>query len=515
MKKSLFLVVLAVLVAVFAISCDGESAAAEPKKFTVKFDLKGGTSAAIDDQTVVEGEKAKEPAAPTRDGYTFECWKLGEEAFNFNTPITKDITLVASWGVTSPDPEPEKYTVTFDYDDDGTTANQEIEVPKDSTVKEPEDPTREGYAFKGWYIVNEAEEKKFEFDTPITGDIELKAKWEINKYIVTFDVDGDTTTISALSVEHGSCASVPADPTKTGHTFKYWSLDGSKFNFNTPITEDITLKAEWEPNEYTVTFDVDGDTTKIPAKTVAYGKTAEAPTTVPTKTGYGFDGWYAGASATTAFDFENTAIEADITLSARWVKLFSVDATGALSLTQEGKDYIDKGPITIEIPATFDGEDVTTIKNRAFSGRKNITAITIPSSVHTIEEYAFSNTGITSIEIPNSVTTVGNGAFQSCSALRLVEIYSKNAQYGIQVFMKCTALDEVIFHSEMTSEISQSMFQSCGQLSSITIPKSVKKIGPAAFWETGLTSVELADDASYYRESFPASCVVSGGALQD
>lgn len=98
MKKSLFLVVLAVLVAVFAVSCDGESAAAEPKKFTVKFDLNGGTSAAIDEQTIVEGEKAKEPADPTWADHKFNGWTLDEVAFDFNTPITKDITLVASWG---------------------------------------------------------------------------------------------------------------------------------------------------------------------------------------------------------------------------------------------------------------------------------------------------------------------------------------------------------------------------------------------------------------------------------
>lgn len=598
MKKSLFLVVLAVLVAVFAVSCDGESAAAEPKKFTVKFDLNGGTSAAIDDQTVVEGEKAKEPAAPTLADHEFKGWKLGEEAFDFNTPITKDITLVASWGgVTPPGPEPEtKYTVKFDLDG-GTSAvisDQEIVKGEKATAPTPE-PTREGYAFKGWYIVNETEEKEFEFDTPITGDIELKAKWvevhtvafdlnggtadpeigaqtvehgscasvpaaptktgykftgwyedgaaeafdfgtaitknitlkaewEINKYTVTFDVDDDTTTISAKSVEHGKTAEAPTPvPTKTGYTFKYWSLDGSKFNFNTPITKDITLKAEWEIYKYTVTFDVDGDTTKIPAKTVAYGKKAEAPTPVPTKTGYGFDGWYAGASATTAFDFENTPIEADITLSARWVKLFSVDATGVLSLTPEGKDYIDRDSfnneegIKIDIPESFDGKIVVTIGASAFKDRKNVREVTIPSKVKKIGNQAFSNSGIKSITIPSNVNEVETFAFSQCSNLAFVEIESLNAVYAKQVFMNCKALDEVIFPEEMTSKISDGMFQGCTELAHITnpLPVGIPEVGKAAFYQTKLSSVSLADTTGYYSDSFPSTCSVSGGNKLD
>lgn len=256
----------------------------------------------------------------------------------------------------------------------------------------------------------------------------------------------------------------------------------------TPIKKNITLKAEWEINKYTVTFDV--DTTTISAQSVVHGGYAAVPA-APTKTGYGFDGWYAGDSATTAFDFEKTAIEADITLSARWVKLFSVDAAGVLSLTQEGKDYIDKGPITIEIPAMFDGEDVTTIKNRAFFGRKNITAITIPSSVHTIEEYAFSNTGITNIDIPASVKTVNEGAFESCASLSLVEIARIDAVYGKGVFSACIKLDEVVFPDGMTSNISNMMFFNCKELTSITIPEGVKNIDDSAFYNAGLTSIKI------------------------
>ena len=68
------------------------------KTFTVTFDSNGGS--AVASQTVKEGEKAAKPANPTRDGYTFEGWFADEAlktAYDFNTPVTSDITLYASW----------------------------------------------------------------------------------------------------------------------------------------------------------------------------------------------------------------------------------------------------------------------------------------------------------------------------------------------------------------------------------------------------------------------------------
>ena len=487
----------------------------EPEKYTVKFDLNGGTYAAIADQEIVKGEKATAPTPePTREGYAFKGWfeDGATEAFDFNTPITENLELKAKWV--------EVYTVTFDLD--GGTADPVIgqkTVEHGKTTNDPGTvPTKTGYTFKYW----SHDGSKFNFDTPIKKNITLKAEWEINKYTVTFDLNGGTADpeIGPKTVEHGKTTNDPGTvPTKTGHTFKYWSLDGSKFNFDTPIKKNITLKAEWEPNEYTVTFDVDGDTTKIPAKTVAYGKTAEAPTTVPTKAGYGFDGWCADASATTAFDFENTAIEADITLSARWVKLFSVDATGVLSLTQEGKDYIDRDSfnneegIKIDIPESVDGKIVVTIGAYAFKDRKNVREVTIPSKVKKIGNQAFSNSGIKSITIPSNVNEVETFAFSQCSNLALVEIESLNAVYAKQVFLNCKALDEVIFLEEMTSKISEGMFQGCTKLAHITnpLPVGIPEVGDFAFYQTMLSSITLADTTKYYSNSFP--CTVTGGTL--
>ena len=83
-----------------------------------------------------------------------------------------------------------------------------------------------------------------------------------------------------------------------------------------------------EPKVYTVTFDVNGGTGTIDPQTVVENEKAAKPTTVPTHTGWGFGGWSTTKDGTTAFDFDNTTITADITLYAMWQKTYAVGDKG-------------------------------------------------------------------------------------------------------------------------------------------------------------------------------------------
>ena len=79
-------------------------------------------------------------------------------------------------------------------------------------------------------------------------DIEAEdasATYEEKTFVVTFDSDGGSE-VESQEVEDGETAEKPEDPTKEGFTFKGWQLDGEDFDFSTPITGDITLKAVWE-----------------------------------------------------------------------------------------------------------------------------------------------------------------------------------------------------------------------------------------------------------------------------
>ncbi|MCM1025381.1 MAG: InlB B-repeat-containing protein, partial [Roseburia sp.] len=126
--------------------------------YTVTFDSKGGSPVA--EQEVVDGDKVSEPEAPVREGYTFDGWMLEGEAYDFETPVTGDITLVAAWAEVV-----NVYTVTFDSNGGSPVAEQEV-VDGDK-VSEPEAPVREGYTFGGWTLEGET----YDFETPVTGDI--------------------------------------------------------------------------------------------------------------------------------------------------------------------------------------------------------------------------------------------------------------------------------------------------------------------------------------------------------
>ena len=135
-------------------------------------------------------------------------------------------------------------------------------------------------------------------------------------YTVTFDSYGGTPVPPKQEVEYGHAATKPADPTLKGYTFAFWYLgedeqNATAYDFNTPVTGDITLTAKWNINKYTVTFDPNGgnelaeaDKTKVVKIGEAYG---ELPT--PTRKGYNFAGWYTEAE-------EGTVVTADTTVSA-------------------------------------------------------------------------------------------------------------------------------------------------------------------------------------------------------
>lgn len=278
---------------------------------TVTFDTAGGTP--VDAQTVNDGEQAIDPGTPVRDGYTFTGWLLDGEPYDFTTPVTGDVTLVAGWEET-PDPTPVTHTVTFDTANGG--APVKVTVVDGEPVGKPADPTYDGYTFAGWALDGEP----YNFDTPVTGDITLTAQWEKPaEYTVTFDTQ-DGTSVPAQTVTENGTVTRPADPTRDGYTFKGWTLNGQPYDFGTPVTGNLTLTAVWEENKtpqpvtHKVTFDTNGGSA-VDSQTVDDGATAVKPAD-PTRDGYTFNGWTLNGKP---YDFSRP-VTGDITLEAQWEK---------------------------------------------------------------------------------------------------------------------------------------------------------------------------------------------------
>ena len=139
----------------------------------------------------------------------------------------------------------EVYTVTFDsYGGTPVPPKQEVEYGHAAT--KPADPTLKGYTFAFWYLgEDEQNATAYDFDTPVTENITLTAKWNINKYTVAFNTDGGTPVPPAQEVEYGLTATEPAAPEKTGYTFDGWYLGDEKYDFSAAVEQNITLTAKW------------------------------------------------------------------------------------------------------------------------------------------------------------------------------------------------------------------------------------------------------------------------------
>ena len=209
------------------------------------------------------GELIVLPEDPTKVGYTFAGW---DNYTDGATVPADNVTYTAKWNVN-------KYTVAFVSE--GETVKSD-ELDYGSAITLPANPEKEGYSFDSWTPVVA--------ETVPANDVTYTATFKINKYNVTFDVDGKV--FSTATLEYGSVITAPESiPTKEGYTFKSWKdyADGATVPAN-----DITYVAEWTPNKYVVTFVSEGNI--IQSESLDFGSAIVVPD-APEKEGYSFDGW--------------------------------------------------------------------------------------------------------------------------------------------------------------------------------------------------------------------------------
>lgn len=152
------------------------------------------------------------------------------------------------------------------------------------------------------------------------------------------------------------------------------------------------------------------------------------------------------------------------------------------------------GELVIPTQVEYDGNiySVITIGNDAFKNCKELTKVTVPNSVTSIQKYAFYGCiGLTEITIGNSVTSIGESAFQGCTKLTEITIPNSVITIGNYAFESCRSLTSVTIGNSVKS-IGNHAFRRCWELTKITIPDSVTSIGEFAFYFcTELTEVTI------------------------
>ena len=260
--------------------------------YAVTLNTNGGTIADGKDVTgYTYGVGATLPTDVTRTGYTFKGWYDNENLTG--SPVTAiggaetgNKEYWAKWEIN-------QYTITFDTNGGSEIAPITQDYGTEITV--PADPTRKGYTFKGW-------DKEIPETMPAE-NITVKAQWGINQYTITFDTNGGNE-IAPITQDYGTKITAPDKPTRKGYTFKGWDKEIPE----TMPAENITVKAQWEINQYTIAFDTNGGSEIVPI-TRDYGTKITAPDN-PTRKGYTFNGWDK--------EIPETMPAENITITARW-----------------------------------------------------------------------------------------------------------------------------------------------------------------------------------------------------
>lgn len=324
---------------------DKDAAITVSHQLAVTFMPKNGKSDFVN--WVYEGETVAEEPVVTRDGYKFLGWYLGEEKFDFTTPITEDITLVANW-------EEDKQVVNVviyrngDFDEPydtvslGKMAKGTIIDLNELNIADYYTGTSEGYEFHGWYDDGAWNEYKENPDraglseVTVNGWTNLKCMvYDYETIVVKAVYDDDKDNAEELfrgKALHGSNVLTYLDSQKIeldkdGYThdqwfnwdwYTAWEGDANRIGEKTTVKGWTNVYVKYNTIYLDVTFDlnggnVGGDTSNVVVP-VAWGSTVTKPTT-PSKSGYTFAGWYTEDHK--VFDF-NTAIYDNLTLTAVW-----------------------------------------------------------------------------------------------------------------------------------------------------------------------------------------------------
>ena len=311
----------------------------EINQYTITFDTNGGSEIAPITQDY--GTKITAPDTPTRKGYTFRGWdkEIPE------TMPAENITVKAQWEIN-------QYTITFDTN--GGSEIAPITQDYGTEITAPDNPTRKGYTFKGW-------DKEIPETMPAE-NITVKAQWEINQYTITFDTNGGSE-IAPITQDYGTEITAPDNPTRKGYTFKGWDKEIPE----TMPAENITVKAQWEINQYTITFDTNGGSEIAPI-TQDYGTEITAPDN-PTRKGYTFKGWDK--------EIPETMPAENITVKAQW-------EINQYTITFDTNGGSEIAPITQDYGTEITAPDNPTRKGYTFRGWDKEIPKTMPAENITI-----------------------------------------------------------------------------------------------------------------------------------
>ncbi len=252
------------------------------------------------------------------------------------------------------------YTVTFDSTGGSEVIEKTMAVTYGERLGDMPVPMRTGYFFRGWYDApvegkcygNSDGKGTSRYDK--TENCTLYAQWVINRYTITFDTAGGSE-IAPITQDYDTAITAPADPTREGYTFIGWDMEIPA----TMPADNMTVTAQWEINQYTITFDTAGGSEIAPV-TQDYGTQITAPAD-PTREGYTFMGWDK--------EIPTTMPAKNITITAKWKDIEK--PTGGIKISENSwKAFLNnitfglffKGTQEVTITAADNSGEMVTVE---------------------------------------------------------------------------------------------------------------------------------------------------------
>lgn len=312
------------------------------------------------------------------------------------------------------------------------------EVSDGYTAVKPADPTLEGSVFSFW-STSANENIPFDFNSPITADTTLYAKWNEITYTVKYVSPLGDFADSTFTAGTASGYSLPSTADISDLTFGGWYSDSdfttsvnassvrnlSTFTKKTDFQYEKTIYAKW-----TVEVTINTNNGSSETLNIAYGAKVSRPESDPEKTGATFGGWYKGTVddegnltlASTAYDF-NTTVSEDFTIYAKWIY---VSFTGTVEeFLAATLDTTTSGTRTITLTDVSDENFSSfTAHLNEFSSLKPFN-LTLQGTLTEIPEYAFKTTNVScagnlkTVRLPDTVTKIGKQAFYNSRNLDL------------------------------------------------------------------------------------------------
>ena len=251
-----------------------------------------------------------EVANPTRKGYTFTGWtKSGAGSWNSET---NKYTFGAGAGTLTANWTPIKYNIKYELDGGVLSTTNPTEYTVETETFTLNNPTKEGYIFKGWstsLTSTSSYNATMKVEKGSTGDKEFRAVWQIITYNISYNLNGGTLTNVSNPTSYNITTETFTlnNPTRKGYTFKGWTgSNGNTAQTSVSIAkgsmENKSYTANWTPIKYNIKYELDGGVLSTTNPTEYTVETETFTLNNPTKEGYIFKGWSTSLTSTSSYN---------------------------------------------------------------------------------------------------------------------------------------------------------------------------------------------------------------------